>query len=137
MFFILWLSSACITHSLTMSLSLSLLHFLSPSLYPCPCLSFRYVIGSCIKHIPLAGRTITQYIQQLMRERKEPIPAEVSAYLLYCHQNHSSFFLFLSLRCISFFNIVTVIHRKNLSSPNQCVISPYNASIVRFLVRLC
>jgi hypothetical protein len=37
----------------------------------------RYVIGSCIKHIPLAGRTITQYIQQLMRERKEPIPAEV------------------------------------------------------------
>jgi hypothetical protein len=26
---------------------------------------------------PLAGRTITQYIQQLMRERKEPIPAEV------------------------------------------------------------
>ena len=39
--------------------------------------SISYVIGSCIKHIPLAGRTITQYIQQLMRERKEPIPAEV------------------------------------------------------------
>mmetsp|Transcript_11856 Transcript_11856/g.11508 ORF Transcript_11856/g.11508 Transcript_11856/m.11508 type:complete len:418 (+) Transcript_11856:141-1394(+) len=37
-----------------------------------------YVIGSCIKHIPLAGRTITQYIQQLMRERKEPVPAEDS-----------------------------------------------------------
>lgn len=37
-----------------------------------------YVIGSCIKHIPLAGRTITQFIQQLMRERKEPVPSEVS-----------------------------------------------------------
>ena len=36
-----------------------------------------YVIGSCIKHIPLAGRSITQFIQQLMRERKEPIPSEV------------------------------------------------------------
>lgn len=37
-----------------------------------------YVIGSCIKHIPLAGRTVTQYIQQLMRDRKEPVPAEDS-----------------------------------------------------------
>ena len=37
-----------------------------------------YVIGSCIKHIPLAGRSMTQFIQQIMRERKEPIPAEDS-----------------------------------------------------------
>lgn len=37
-----------------------------------------YVIGSCIKHIPLAGRTVTSYIQQLMRDRKEPVPAEDS-----------------------------------------------------------
>ena len=59
--------------------------YLPPSLHPSlPAslpfnflLFIRYVIGSCIKHIPLAGRTITQYIQQLMRERKEPIPAEV------------------------------------------------------------
>lgn len=35
-----------------------------------------YVIGSCIKHIPLAGRTITQFIQNIMRERKEPVPPE-------------------------------------------------------------
>jgi len=34
-----------------------------------------YVIGSSIKHIPLAGRTITQFIQQLHRERAENIPA--------------------------------------------------------------
>jgi actin-related protein 3 len=38
-----------------------------------------YVIGSCIKHIPLAGRTVTQFIQQLMRERKEPVPSEVGS----------------------------------------------------------
>ena len=42
-----------------------------------------YVIGSCIKHIPLAGRTITQFIQQIMRERKEPVPAEVNAVLIF------------------------------------------------------
>ena len=29
-----------------------------------------YVIGSCIKHIPLAGRDITNFIQLLMRERE-------------------------------------------------------------------
>jgi actin-related protein 3 len=33
-----------------------------------------YVIGSSIKHIPLAGRDITGNIQTLMRERGEPIP---------------------------------------------------------------
>lgn len=37
-----------------------------------------YVIGSCIKHIPLAGRDITGFIQQLLRDRGEPIPAEDS-----------------------------------------------------------
>jgi len=33
-----------------------------------------YVIGSSIKHIPLAGRDITAFVQQLLRERNEPIP---------------------------------------------------------------
>ena len=37
-----------------------------------------YVIGSCIKHIPLAGKSVTHFIQQLMRDRKEPIPSEDS-----------------------------------------------------------
>lgn len=37
-----------------------------------------YVIGSCIQHIPLAGRTVTSFIQQLMRDRKEPVPPEDS-----------------------------------------------------------
>lgn len=32
------------------------------------------MIGSSIKHIPLAGRDITAFVQQLMRERSEPIP---------------------------------------------------------------
>jgi len=33
-----------------------------------------YVIGSSIKHIPLAGKDITSFIQQLLTEREEPIP---------------------------------------------------------------
>lgn len=34
-----------------------------------------YVIGSSIKHIPLAGRDISQFVLQLLRDRNEPIPA--------------------------------------------------------------
>ena len=39
-----------------------------------------YVIGSAIKHIPLAGRDITYFVQQLLRQRGESanIPAEDS-----------------------------------------------------------
>jgi len=37
-----------------------------------------YVIGSCIKHIPIAGRDITSFIQQLLREREIGIPPEQS-----------------------------------------------------------
>ncbi|KAK2153633.1 hypothetical protein LSH36_291g08063 [Paralvinella palmiformis] len=37
-----------------------------------------YVIGSCIKHIPIAGRDITFFIQQLLRERESNIPPEQS-----------------------------------------------------------
>jgi actin-related protein 3 len=33
-----------------------------------------YAIGSSIKHIPLAGRDITAFVQQLLRERGEKIP---------------------------------------------------------------
>jgi actin-related protein 3 len=33
-----------------------------------------YVIGSSIKHIPLAGRDMTAFVQTLMRERNEPVP---------------------------------------------------------------
>jgi actin-related protein 3 len=33
-----------------------------------------YVIGSCIKHIPIAGRNITYFIQNLLREREMGIP---------------------------------------------------------------
>ena len=35
-----------------------------------------YVIGSCIKHIPLAGRDISQFIQNFLKDRNEPIPPE-------------------------------------------------------------
>jgi len=37
-----------------------------------------YVIGSCIKHIPIAGRDITYFVQQLLREREPNIPPEQS-----------------------------------------------------------
>lgn len=37
-----------------------------------------YVIGSCIKHIPIAGRNITYFIQSLLRERETGIPPEQS-----------------------------------------------------------
>jgi actin-related protein 3 len=37
-----------------------------------------YVIGSCIKHIPLAGSDITKFIQQTLRDRGEVMPPEDS-----------------------------------------------------------
>lgn len=37
-----------------------------------------YVIGSCIKHIPIAGRDITSFIQCLLRDREPNIPPEQS-----------------------------------------------------------
>merc|ERR1719486_1577746 len=33
-----------------------------------------YVIGSCIRHIPLAGSHITGFIKDILRERQEKIP---------------------------------------------------------------
>jgi actin-related protein 3 len=40
-----------------------------------------FVVGSCIKHIPLAGRNITKFIMDMMRERGEKYPIEDSIYL--------------------------------------------------------
>jgi actin-related protein 3 len=40
-----------------------------------------YVIGSSIKHIPIAGRDISAFVQQLLRERGETIPPEDSLYV--------------------------------------------------------
>ncbi|KAJ7546106.1 hypothetical protein O6H91_08G024900 [Diphasiastrum complanatum] len=37
-----------------------------------------YVMGSSIKSIPIAGRDITTFVQQLLRERGEPVPPEDS-----------------------------------------------------------
>lgn len=37
-----------------------------------------YVIGSCIRHIPLAGRDITNFIQKMIRDRGEAVPPEDS-----------------------------------------------------------
>eukprot|EP01017_Pseudomicrothorax_dubius_P044013 TRINITY_DN7404_c0_g1_i1.p1 TRINITY_DN7404_c0_g1~~TRINITY_DN7404_c0_g1_i1.p1 ORF type:complete len:427 (+),score=124.68 TRINITY_DN7404_c0_g1_i1:129-1409(+) len=35
-----------------------------------------YVIGSCVKHIPIAGRDITKFIMQSLKDRGEPVPPE-------------------------------------------------------------
>jgi actin-related protein len=35
-----------------------------------------YVIGSCIKHIPLAGRDVTNFVVQQLRDRGEDLPPE-------------------------------------------------------------
>jgi actin-related protein 3 len=35
-----------------------------------------FVIGSCVKHIPLAGRDITKFVLGELRNRKEPLPSE-------------------------------------------------------------
>ena len=43
-----------------------------------------YVIGSCIKHIPIAGRSITSFIQHLLREREIGIPPEQVRIKLQC-----------------------------------------------------
>jgi actin-related protein 3 len=37
-----------------------------------------YVIASNIKSIPIAGRDITSFVQQLLRERGEPVPPDMS-----------------------------------------------------------
>lgn len=37
-----------------------------------------YVIGSCVKNIPLAGRDMTNYILQSLKDRGEKFPAEDS-----------------------------------------------------------
>lgn len=50
-----------------------------------------YVIGSCIKHIPLAGSDITKFVQQQLRDRGEVLPAEDSMLIarkikeMYCY----------------------------------------------------
>jgi actin-related protein 3 len=35
-----------------------------------------HIIGSCIKHIPLAGRTVTDFVVKLLRDRGETLPGQ-------------------------------------------------------------
>jgi actin-related protein 3 len=37
-----------------------------------------FVIGSCVQHIPLAGRDITKFVRQELLNRKERMPGEDS-----------------------------------------------------------
>lgn len=47
-----------------------------------------YVIGSSIKHIPIAGRDITYFVQQLLRDRGDnaaiPSGDSLRVYVLFC-----------------------------------------------------
>ena len=36
-----------------------------------------HVMSSCIEQYPIGGRDVTSYIQQLMRDRKEPVPTDM------------------------------------------------------------
>lgn len=51
------------------------LRWLTPDTIP---VAEGYVIGSSIKHVPIAGRDITSFVQQLLRDRGESaqIPPE-------------------------------------------------------------
>lgn len=35
-----------------------------------------FVIGSCVRHIPLAGRDITKFVLQQLRDRGEQLPSD-------------------------------------------------------------
>ena len=35
-----------------------------------------FVIGSCVRHIPLAGKDITKFVLQQLRDRGEKFPAD-------------------------------------------------------------
>jgi len=37
-----------------------------------------FVAGSCVRSLPLAGASVTSFVQRLLRERGEPIPPELS-----------------------------------------------------------
>ena len=70
-----------------------------------------YVIGSCIKHIPIAGRDITYFIQQILREREVGIPPEQSLEtakaIKVSHLNYLEIFVVIELSFWVFF------HRKS------------------------
>jgi actin-related protein 3 len=35
-----------------------------------------YVVGSCVKHIPLAGSNITEFTMNMLKDRGEPLLSE-------------------------------------------------------------
>ena len=37
-----------------------------------------YVVGSAIRSVPLAGRDVSSYVQQLLRDSRQPVPPEQS-----------------------------------------------------------
>ena len=67
-----------------------------------------YVIGTAIKNIPLAGRDITLFIQQLLRDRGE---ADTSLQLLKRSNNNSVMFVLISSKNLA--DLINIL-KKNL-----------------------
>lgn len=40
--------------------------------------AFGYTIGSAIRTIPVAGKDITRFVVQMLKDRKEPVTPDVS-----------------------------------------------------------
>ena len=66
-----------------------------------------YVIGSCIKHIPIAGRDITHFIAGLLKERETGIPPEQSMEVA----KVCSFYFIEKIQLCASFQDKTILHR--------------------------
>lgn len=90
------------TYRVLLSLSIGLVIDSGDGVTHCIPVADGYVVGSCIKHIPIAGRNITYFIQNLLRERETGIPPEQSletAKVLSYSKIHTNYTL-LYLSCI-------------------------------------
>uniref|UniRef100_S4R9G6 Actin related protein 3 n=1 Tax=Petromyzon marinus TaxID=7757 RepID=S4R9G6_PETMA len=82
-----------------------------------------YVIGSCIKHIPIAGRDITYFIQQLLREREVGIPPEPVAGD--CQGHQGTLAAFQLQECIKHFPVAKGDSREFLKELWMTIVFPF------------
>lgn len=62
------------------------------------------MIGSCIKHIPIAGRDITYFVQSLLREREPNIPPQLSMETAKAVKGESRVAFNISMEVVSLIN---------------------------------
>ena len=90
-----------------------------------------YVIGSCIKHIPIAGRDITHFIAGLLKERETGIPPEQSMEVA---KVSFDFYLPIKVVILLVLRIVTSDNRKFLYSQSNFPLSYVLVSFYWFLL---